>query len=88
MAQNFLLTLCASYSLWKYEVSEVEWASENYFYSDSGFSQFKASLDAEMKRLQSNGKGSKKRQVEALTIEEEELLWEKGLLGDRTQQTL
>lgn len=58
------------------------------FFSDTGFSQFKASLDAEMKRLQSCGKGSKKRQAEALTIDEEELLWEKGLLGDGTPQTL
>ena len=58
------------------------------FFSDSDFNQFKASLDTEMKKLQSCGKGSKKRQAEPLTIEEEELLWERGLLGDATPQTL
>ena len=41
-----------------------------------------------MKRLQSAGVGSKKRQAEVLTEEDEELLWQKGLLGDATPQTL
>ena len=58
------------------------------FFVDDDFSQFKASLDAEMKWLQSSGKGTKKRQAEPLTLEEEEVLWEKGLLGDATPQTL
>jgi len=56
------------------------------FFSDSDFVDFKASLDAEMKRLQSEGIGSSKRQAEVLT--QEELLWQKGLLGDATPQTL
>ena len=55
------------------------------FFSDSDFIDFKASLDAEMKRLQSEGIGSSKRQAEILT---QELLWQKGLLGDATPQTL
>ena len=58
------------------------------FFSDSDFADFKASLDAEMKRLQSEGTGSKTRQAEVLTEEEEELLWQKGLLGAATPQTL
>ena len=41
-----------------------------------------------MKRLQGQGIGSKKRQAEILSIDEEEILWEKGLLGDATPQTL
>ena len=45
-------------------------------------------LDAEMKRLQSAGVGSKKRQVEVLTEEDEELLRQKGLLGDATHRHL
>ena len=45
-------------------------------------------VDAEMKRLQSAGVGSKKRQAEAFTEEDEELLWQKGLLCDATPQTL
>ena len=51
---------------------------------DGEFSQFKASLDAEMKRLQSSGKGVQKHQAEPLTPEEEDVLWEKGLLGDES----
>ncbi len=42
----------------------------------------------EMKRLQSLGHGSNKRQAEILSQDEEEALWEKGLLGDATPQTL
>ena len=47
-----------------------------------------STLDEEMKRLQSKGLGSQKRQAEELTVDEEEVLWEKGLLGDGTPQTL
>ncbi len=58
------------------------------FFKDDEFADFRASLDAEMKRLQSQGIGSKKRQAEVLTEDEEELLWKKGLLGDATPQSL
>ena len=47
-----------------------------------------ASLDAEMKRLQGKGTGSSTKQAEVLTKEEEDLLWEKELLGDATPQSL
>ena len=58
------------------------------FFNDSDFASFKSSLNAEMKRLQSQGLGSKKRQAEVLSEEEEEILWQNGLLGDSTPQTL
>ena len=58
------------------------------FFTDSDFTDFKGMLDAEMKRLQSAGVGSKKRQAEVLTEEDEELLWQKGLLCNATPQTL
>ena len=58
------------------------------FFCDSNFTSFKTSLDAEMKRLQSKGVGSCSKQAEILTEEEEELLWERGLLGDSTPQSL
>ena len=58
------------------------------FFANKDFTSFKSSLDAEMKRLQSQGLGSKKRQAEELTCEDEEKLWETGLLGDRTPHTL
>ena len=41
-----------------------------------------------MKKLQREGVGAKKRQVEVLTEANEELMWSKGLLGDTTPQSL
>ena len=57
-------------------------------FKDSDFTEFGTTIDAEMKRLQALGVGSKKRQVEPLTTEEEEVLWQKGLLGGHTPQAL
>ena len=58
------------------------------FFRDRRFSEFCASLDAEMKRLQGEGYESTKRQAEVLTEEEENSLWEKKLLGYHSPQTL
>ena len=58
------------------------------FFKDPMFSNFTATLDSEMKRLRSLGFGSKKRQAEPLTEEEEELLWSTGQLGDHNPQAL
>ena len=44
------------------------------FFTDATFAEFRASLDAEMKRLQGAGVGTKKKQVEPLTEEEEDIL--------------
>ena len=55
---------------------------------DADFCDFRASLDAEMKRLQSLGLGSNKRQAEIITVEEEDTLWQRGLLGDSSPQAL
>ncbi len=49
---------------------------------DPEFSQFRSSLNAEMKRLQATGLGSTRKQAEPFSMQEEELLWEKNLLGD------
>ena len=57
------------------------------FFKDPEFADFRRSLDAEMKRLQAAGKGTKKKQAEPLTIQEE-ILWQKGLLGDHNPQVL
>ena len=58
------------------------------FFLDEDFIDFKKSLDAEMKRLQSKGLGAKKRQAEPIADHEEERLWEMGLLGDHCPQAL
>ena len=58
------------------------------FYKDSVFADFRSSLDAEMKRLQSSGLGTFKKQAEPLTLEEEELLWQKKILGDHNPKAL
>ena len=57
-----------------------------HIYKNSEFAEFRVSLDAEMNRLQSAGYGSKTGKAEPLT--EEEVLWQKGLLGKSTPQAL
>ena len=52
------------------------------------FAECRSVLDSEMKRLKSQGVGSKKRKAEPLTVEDEEFLWEKGILGDHSPQAL
>ena len=58
------------------------------FFKDSEFAEFRVCLDAEMKRLQREGFGRKARKAEPLTEDEEELLWQKGLLGKGSPQAL
>ena len=58
------------------------------FFKDPEFADLKSSLDAEMKKIQASGKGSIKKQAEPLSLEEEELLWEKKLLGDHSPEAL
>ena len=58
------------------------------FFHDKDFAELQGVLDAEMKCLKSTGIGSQKPQAEPLTPEEEEHLWEKGILGDHSPQAL
>lgn len=58
------------------------------FFKESAYADFRATLDAEMKRLKQAGTGSRKRQAEPLTLQEEELLWKKRILGDHSPQAL
>ena len=58
------------------------------FLKEEAYADFRSTLDAEMKRLKRAGVGSHKRQAEPLTQEEEELLWEKRILGDHSPQAL
>ena len=62
--------------------------SETDFFKDQAFTDFRAVLDAEMKRLKLAGIGSRARKAEPLTLEEEEMLWKKGVLGDHSPHAL
>ena len=57
-------------------------------FKDAEFAEFRRCLDSEMKRLQRTGLASRRRKAEPLTEAEEEILWEKGLLGEDTPQSL
>ena len=58
------------------------------FFKDAPFAEFRMSLDAEMKRLQRCGLGSKRKKAEPISCEEEEVLWQKGVLGSSNPQSL
>ena len=73
---------------WAAKVSPSNRSPHPRYIKDSLFAEFRATLDAKLKRLQRLGIGSKTKQAEPLTEEEEEILWQKGLLGDHTPQAL
>ena len=58
------------------------------FFKDAEFASFRQTLDAEMKRLKSTGLGSKPKQAEPLSEEDEEKLWQAKVLGDHNPQAL
>ena len=75
-----------SHLLWYNEVLENKWNAHINIFKDPGFSQFQMVLEAEMKHLQSAGIGAVQRKAE--TCDEEEILWQKGILGDHTAEAL
>ena len=58
------------------------------FFKDKEFSKFCNVLDSEMKRLKAVGLGTGQRKAEVISFEDEELMWEKGILGDDNPQSL
>ena len=57
-------------------------------FKEEVFGDFRSSLDAEMKRIQGLGVGTRVRRAEIITVDEEEILWKKGILGDKMPQSL
>ena len=57
-------------------------------FTDVEFIDFQKTLDAQMKKLKSEGIGNTKRQAEPISLEDEELLWTTGQLGMHTPQAL
>ena len=55
---------------------------------DSSFGNFRATLDAEMKRLHGKGLGTSSKQAEPITPDEESLLWTSGQLGTHSAKGL
>ena len=55
---------------------------------DSRFGNFRATLDAEMKRLHGKGLGTSSKQAEPITADEESLLWTSGQLGTHSAKAL
>ena len=58
------------------------------FFKDAEFASFRQTLDTEMKRLKSTGLGSKPKQAEPLSEEDEEKLWQAKVLGEHSPQAL
>ena len=81
---NTLVHLCSGI------MRQIRWGGrpEIDIFKDEAFASFRSTLDAEMKRLQSQGIGTLKKQAEIITVEEEDQLWEMKILGDLTPKSL
>ncbi|XP_046544496.1 zinc finger MYM-type protein 2-like [Haliotis rubra] len=58
------------------------------FLQSDVFEEFRQVLDGEMKRLTRKGLGQSVKKAEAISADEEELLWRSGQLGDRNPRVL
>ena len=57
-------------------------------FTDEELIDFQKTLDAQMKKLKSEGIGNTRRQAEPISLEEEEQLWTTGQLGMHTPQAV
>ena len=58
------------------------------FFEQFRFVNFHSVLDGELKRLNATGNYIHKKKASIITVEMEDVLWEKGLLGDHSPQVL
>ena len=58
------------------------------FFNDKIFADCRTILDSEMKRLRKAGIKTKGLKAEPLSLDEEELLWKRGILGDHSPDAL
>ena len=58
------------------------------FFKDARFSSIYKTLDGEMKRLCTLRVGVMQKQAEPITVAKEDILWNKGLLGDHNPRVL
>ncbi|XP_033754046.1 uncharacterized protein LOC117337262 [Pecten maximus] len=56
--------------------------------NDHRFAEFRKILDSRMKDLLKRGIGGKTKQAEPILPEDEAIIWEKGIFGDKTADTL
>ena len=56
--------------------------------NDARFGNFRATLDAEMKRLHGKGLGANVKRAEPISSDEESMLWSSGQLGSQNAQAL
>ena len=62
--------------------------SELDIFRDTAFLPFQKTLDGEMKRLRAKGLGSAPKHTEPLTYDDEEKMWNEGVLGDSSPKQL
>ncbi len=58
------------------------------FFTQPVFSEFKKTLNAEMKRLKASGSGVSIKRAELFNQAEEDILWQQGILGSTSPQTV
>lgn len=58
------------------------------FFKDPAFSDLQKTLDSEMKRLRSQGLGCNPKTADPISVQDEEVLWSTGGLGEHSPQSL
>ena len=88
MELNFPQRVCTTLFVESSDTLDSMENQRSTFFKDAPFAEVRMSLDTEMKRLQRCGLGSKRKKAEPITSEEEEVLWQKGILGSSNPQLL